>query len=597
MGLPGTRATSYRPAALTVLLSTILLSACGGPAGPVGNPDALVDTIAEEVWQHALARDVYLRVREGLPVTSIPDITLEAARLDSAFYESVLDRLEPVDAAALNDEERRVTLRMLRWDMQARVDRVEHYWLSFPVMPYTAGLPLNFTHQAFAEASLVTADEREAYLGLVDEYGDWLDQAVAKLAGQRERGILIPQPALPGVRGLLAAFRESAPALLGVAGREGTDPASAPGFADTVARRVDRRVAAGYAALLDFLGDAYEHAAPASVGLGQYPGGKDYYRMLAQLYTTSELTPKEIFDYGKRRVDAINAEMQRIRDQVGFTGTQPDFHAMLRSDARFLARTPADVEARFDHYIARIEPLIDDWFSLMPKAPYGVLRLDAEQEGSMTFGFYDAPNPARPQGNYRYNGSNLESRSLVVAGALIYHELIPGHHFHIALQSENPTLPAYRRVGAALWLSAFTEGWAEYAAEVAGEMGLYDDPYDRYGRLLMDAFLSSRLVVDPGMNGFGWSLEKARQYLRDHTFLSELEIATETLRYSTDIPGQALAYKIGQRRIEELRAHAEETLGDAFDVREFHAAAVGSGAMPLTVLEQHIDWYIEQEED
>ncbi len=206
----------------------------------------------------------------------------------------------------------------------------------------------------------------------------------------------------------------------------------------------------------------------------------------------------------------------------------------------------------------------------------------------MTFGYYQQPTPEEPRGLYRYNGSKLDQRPLVTAGPLIYHELVPGHHFHIALQNENESLPPYRRENIAY--GAFNEGWGNYGAKLATEMGLLDEPYDRYGWAVFDMFISARLVLDTGMNLLGWSLEEGRDFMRTHTFSSETEIASETLRYSTDMPGQALAYKAGLEKLLELRQRARALAGDDFDIRAFHAAVLGPGALPMQVLERHIEW-------
>jgi uncharacterized protein (DUF885 family) len=235
---------------------------------------------------------------------------------------------------------------------------------------------------------------------------------------------------------------------------------------------------------------------------------------------------------------------------------------------------------------ARIEPVIDQWFMRRPKAPYGVRRLAPALEPVMTYGFYQRPTPQDPGGYYMFNGSKLEERSMLNAAALSYHELVPGHHFQVALTQENPRLSAFRKNAA---YTAFLEGWGEYASDLAGEMGMYADPYDRAGRLSMDLFLSTRLVVDTGMNALGWSRERAMDYMRAHTFESETQIGTESLRYSADMPGQALAYKMGSRTIRALRERMREQLGDRFDVRRFHDAVLMHGSMPLGVLEQHVE--------
>jgi uncharacterized protein (DUF885 family) len=209
----------------------------------------------------------------------------------------------------------------------------------------------------------------------------------------------------------------------------------------------------------------------------------------------------------------------------------------------------------------------------------------------MTYGYYQPPTPANPVGLYNYNASQLESRSLLAGAHLMYHELVPGHHFHLALQQENANAHPVREF---LRYGAFTEGWAEYAASLAEEMELYDDPYDLYGHLTMQVFLASRLVLDTGMNYLGMSLQDARAFMKAHTFESQVQIDSETLRYSTDIPAQALGYWLGYEKFWELRRRAEQQLGSRFDIRAFHSAAIGEGAMPLDVLEQHIDRYIGQ---
>ncbi len=207
----------------------------------------------------------------------------------------------------------------------------------------------------------------------------------------------------------------------------------------------------------------------------------------------------------------------------------------------------------------------------------------------MTYGYYLPPTVTDPVGYYNYNGSNLSSRNLIWVGALIYHELLPGHHFHMATQNENDSLQQYRKK---YTVSAFTEGWAEYAASLGVEMGMYEDPYDMYGRLLAEIFLASRLVVDTGMNALGWSLEDARAYLRPIVVQSDVEIASETLRYSTGFPAQALAYRLGFEKQWELRKRAENELGAIFDIREYHNVVLSDGAMPLPVLESKVESWI-----
>ncbi|HEV7671768.1 MAG TPA: DUF885 domain-containing protein [Thermoanaerobaculia bacterium] len=357
-------------------------------------------------------------------------------------------------------------------------------------------------------------------------------------------------------------------------------------------RRIDAEVRPALGRLIAYLDGDLRRVAPESVGLGQYPGGPAAYRFLVRFYTTLDVTPEALHARGLSEVERIEGEMARLRAKLGFTGTKDEFHAKLRTDPRFLAKTPEEVGERLMAPIRRIEPKVKDYFAVVPQAKYGVERLDPAFEGSLTFGYYREPLPGQPIGAYLYNGSKLGERPLANAAALIYHELIPGHHFQIALQRENTALPAYRREAGG---TVFIEGWGEYASDLAGEMGMYEDPYDAYGRLGMDIFLSSRLVVDTGMNALGWSRDKAIAYMKEHTLESDTQIASETLRYSIDMPGQALAYKTGSLHLRELREKARQELKDRFDIREFHRVVLLGGPMPLAVLDERIaEWIAER---
>jgi uncharacterized protein (DUF885 family) len=277
---------------------------------------------------------------------------------------------------------------------------------------------------------------------------------------------------------------------------------------------------------------------------------------------------------------------------VGFKGDKAEFKRFLRTDPRFFPKTPEEIGERLMTYVRRLEPKLDAFFLRKPKAPYGVKRLEPHLEPGQTFGYYQIPAGDDPKGYYRFNGSNLSDRSLVNAAALIAHELLPGHHFQINLAYEVPGIPEFRRES---FDTAYTEGWGDYASAVAGEMGLYEDPYDLYGRLAMDMFISVRLVVDTGMNALGWSRARAMDFMREHAMETETQIASETLRYCCDIPGQALAYKMGSLRIRALRDEAQAALGPRFDVRRFHDAVLGSGSLPMEALERRVRWFVADE--
>lgn len=552
-----------------------------------------VKQLADELWDHQLQHDLMARTRHGLAITDLPDITYDAAQKDAQQLRRLLERAGAVVPAEL-DHEDQLTLAILKWQLAMDIEVLDHYWLQFEITPYRAS-SLNFIAQIFASRPVATADDRRAYLRLLDEYAAMVEQIREKTSMQAERGVYVPEAALPAILTTFNALRDGSSRNLVVTGErlKGVDAAAVEQLRVDVERRIRERITPAFDRLISLLGDSYRSKAPETVGAHQYAGGDAYYLYAVRRYTTLDTTAEEVFEYGQRRMAEIAAEMQAIRDRVGFKGSQAEFHHMLRTDVRFIAKSPAEVERRYQELIARIEPHIKDYFSVVPKASYAARRLDPASEGGMTFGYYRPPTGVDPVGVYYYNGSQLDQRSLIGAASLIYHELIPGHHFHVALQAENTSLPMFRRESIAF--GAFNEGWAEYAASLVAEMGLLDDPYDRYGRLVTDAFLTARLVVDPGMNRFGWTLQQARDYLAERTMLSDVEIASETLRYSTDWPGQALGYKIGNRTIAELRSQAQQRLGTSFDVRRFHAAVVGSGGMPMTVLREHVAWYVDQE--
>jgi uncharacterized protein (DUF885 family) len=304
------------------------------------------------------------------------------------------------------------------------------------------------------------------------------------------------------------------------------------------------------------------------------------------MHTTLDLTPEKVHAAGHARMARIEAQMAELRGQLGFKGTAAEFNVHLRQQPGAVAKTPDEIGAKMRKYKDRVEKRFDEFFAERSKYEYDLVPLPQALEGSMTWGYYQGPSANDRRGLYNYNGSKLDSQAVIGAASLVFHELVPGHHLHMTLQRENKNLPSIRKNG---FVNAFNEGWAEYAATLTGEMGLYDDPYDRYGRHVFDAFLTSRLVVDTGMNALGWSWERAKAYMREHTLCAEGEIESDTLRYSCGIPAQALAYKLGDEEILRMRDKIRSRLQERFSYRDFHSAILGGGAIPLPALEWHLD--------
>ena len=543
---------------LLPIVLTFLPLACatGGGRSDLG-------AVLEKQWQRELAQNVVTRQDLGLPIERLPEISYAEAERDAAFAREQLAALERIDAWALTDDER-ITLAILTALQHETIDALPHFWLQFPVTPYAS--PIRSVNLVFSRLPFATEADQAHYLRLLDDQARFIDQIADVVREQQRRGILLPKAEIAIARTL---------------------------FTTAALQRNDERVRAkiaeqnepAMARLAAIFSPEYEAAAPAEVGLGHQPGGAEAYRYLVRLHTTTTMTPEEIHQLGLREVARIDGEMAAVRKQLGFAGTKAEFHQHLRSDPRFFAKSAEEIGERMNAQVRRIEPHISTFFATSPRAPYGVARLQPALEPAMTFGYYQQPTTSEATGRYLYNGSKLPERNLLFAPALMAHELVPGHHFQIARQLENESIPLLRRKR---YHTAFVEGWGEYAAKLGEEMGLYDDPYDRYGRLMMDMMLSTRLVVDTGMNALGWPRERAMQFMREHTLLSETEIATETLRYAVDIPGQALAYKIGSLRMMELRRRVERELGARFDIRAFHEWVIGSGSMPLGVLEEHV---------
>ena len=553
-----------------------------------------LNQVLDDYWQFRLEDDPGSRITLGLPVTHLPDVSEGRYREEGAFARRALERLARIDAAALSHDDW-LSLEITRWECRQAVDFQDHFWL-LPQLT-ASSLPLRGIHNALGELPLRNRADLDNYLALVRQYPGLVRLLRKNLDAGRAKGILVSKAMVDIVDPILRSFirkPEESPLwveddrLAGLR-KEGADVAA---FQTELRRLVS---AEANPALTD-LADAFaatRAAAPERVGMSQYPGGDAAYRALVRYHTTLDATPEEIHQMGQKEVALLEVRMAVLRSQLGFQGTKAEFHQMIRTDARFLAKSPEEVARRLMAPVKKIEPLVARYFLHVPKAPYGVKRLDPALEGStFTFGFYEWPKTDDPSGYYRFNGSKLTERPMINAAALIYHELIPGHHFQINLQRENESLPAFRRL---TYHTAYVEGWGEYAADLAGEMGLYGDPYDEYGRLGMDMFISSRLVVDTGMNLLGWSRQKAIDYMLEHDLESETQIASETLRYSSAMPAQALAYKMGTLKIRELRGRAEKALGPRFDLRRFHDAILANGSMPLTVLEKHIDWWIGEE--
>ena len=344
-----------------------------------------------------------------------------------------------------------------------------------------------------------------------------------------------------------------------------------------------------HASVRDFLRDEYMPVARDTVGLSQMKGGAELYRQLIEDTTTLPLEPDYLHNLGLTEVARIKNGMEEIKREVGFAGTLNQFFDYVRTDAKFKPESREALTQTYYDIGKQVDAKIGEYFSLVPKTPLEIKPYEEYREKFEAGGSYNsgAPDGSRP-GTFYFNAYDLPSRLTTGNVTLYLHEGAPGHHFQISLAQENTDLPAFMRFGGN---TAYVEGWALYAETLGYPMGFFDDPWNRYGTLQDEQLRAMRLVVDTGLHAKGWTRQQAIDFMLENSGMTETEVVAEVERYIA-IPSQALAYKVGALKIQELRKRAEEQLGDKFDIRDFHAEVLGTGSLPMPVLEAKIDRWI-----
>jgi uncharacterized protein (DUF885 family) len=530
------------------------------------------------------------------PIGGLLDLSEGAALKRAALGRDVVNEIDTIDKADL-PADLALTLGVVREAASTWRKLGEWYWLvfdpaqigwgaMFAAGAYSGGFLLNGLAPIFAAHKFDSRADVDRYLALVSDYARIVRQFDERTRGQFVRGIVMPSVQLDHAITLMEGWRARSPSILAVSDERlvGVDTADAR---RRIEARITEEVTPAFDAFIAYLSaPAYRASAPEHVGLSQYPGGKEVYSELVRMHLTMDMTIEQVHEAGHARLGTIRAKMQEIMGEAGFAGDPSAYREAIKADPRWRAKDADAVAEIIRSYLQRIAPHIEGNFNFLPQSPCDAAPLPAALEGSMTFGVYSIPKEPDYVGRFMFNTKNMLEAPLMTLASLTYHELIPGHHTHLASQSANEELHPVRQVTI---FNAFNEGWAEYAAGFAGELGMYQTLEERFGRLVLDSFVTCRLVVDTGMNALGWSLEQAREFMREHAFLSDAEIASDTLRYSCDIPGQALAYKLADTFLFELREEMRAALGERFRLRDFHDAVLEPGALPLSLVKANVE--------
>jgi uncharacterized protein (DUF885 family) len=517
---------------------------------------------------------------------------------ERAAAERDLAALARIDRAALNSTEQ-ISYDVFKWQRELDLRGFQPDLLAL-----TAVQPIhhfNGIHTFFAELSsgegaapYKTLEDYENGLARIDDVVTTLDRSIVRMREGLASGVVQPRLVVENVveqlDAMLAEGVEGSSFMKPLAAFPADIPASDQArLRAAYTRSVATDIRPALTRLRRFLVGDYIPKARASVGLGDMPGGPALYAYLVEASTTTDLTPDQIHRMGLAEVTRIQAEMMGVKDQVGFKGTLQEFFEHIRSDPKF---KPASREALQQGYVAigrRLDATLPRMFRTLPKAPLEIRPVPALTEKGAARGSYEpgTPDGTRP-GIFYFNTYDLPSRTTPGMETLYLHEGAPGHHFQSSLAQEAEALPNFQRFGGN---TAYVEGWGLYAETLGRELGVYTDPYQYFGYLDSQLFRAIRLVVDTGIHSKGWSRDRTIQYILDNSSRGQSNAIAETERYIA-IPGQALAYKIGQLKISELRARAEKALGARFDLGEFHEQVLMTGALPLAVLDRKIDDWI-----
>ncbi|HEX7238653.1 MAG TPA: DUF885 domain-containing protein, partial [Longimicrobiaceae bacterium] len=521
-------------------------------------------------------------------------VGLADVRRQAAEQRALLQRLRAIPRDSLAPRDR------INYDIFERGLRlaVESWELGDHLIPITNREGFHTYFPELGErVPLATVEDYENYVSRLRGFRAYAGQHVELMRQGMREGMVLPRASVEGIEATLAPHVVDDPAKSLLYRPFARFPASVPDSARARLERAGRdaiagSVVPGYREFMEFMTREYLPAARSTLGASELPRGREYYAARARRFTTLDLTPAQIHRTGLAEVARIRAAMDSVMRATGFRGTFPEFVRFLRTDPRFYAATPEELLRHSSLALKRMDGELPRLFGRLPRLPYGIKPIPDYVAPRTTTAYYSQGSPDGTRaGTYFVNTYDLKSRPLYEVESLSFHEAVPGHHLQIALAQELPDAPPFRRVAS---FTAFVEGWALYSESLGREVGFYQDPYSYFGHLTYDAWRACRLVVDTGLHDMGWTRQQAIDYMAANTALSLLNVTNEVDRYIA-WPGQALGYKVGQLKIRELRTLAEQELGEGFDVRRFHDVVLGSGAVPLAVLESGVRAWIARE--
>lgn len=563
------------------------------PASPASTAARQLHALFDKEWETSLKENPLFATAVGrheyddqLPAMAFADLQ----RRDG-LWRGMLAELARIDRSALTGEDP-VSYDIFQRDLQ---DRIADFSLGGYQMPFNAdsGFHADFA-QLPADLAFTSVKDYDNYIRRLQAWPRFVGEEIELIRRGLARGMVLPRAVLAGYDKTISSHVVES-AEKSVFFRPFTRfPATFPEAEKARLLAAGRSVVmdgavAGYRQLLDFYNREYLPKTRTTLGAADLPSGREYYQQQIRQYTTLDLTPEQIHQIGLSEIARIEKEMQAILKEVKFEGDLAAFNQMLRTDPRFYPKSAEELLKEAAWIAKRMDGKLPALFGRLPRLPYTVEPVPETLAPKYTSGRY-APPPAggTQPGRYWVNTYKFETRPLYNLEALTLHEAVPGHHLQGSLARELEDLPMFRRF---LYHSAFGEGWGLYSEWLGLEAGFYTDPYRNFGRLTYEAWRACRLVVDTGVHAMGWTRQQMIDYLAAHTALPLQEVETETDRYIS-WPGQALAYKLGEIKIKELRRKAEKELGEKFDVREFHDNVLGHGSVPLDVLEKQIDAYI-----